>query len=543
MAQNLPDRIKMGNDYYIDTDAGADDPTADGSQARPFKSLSYAFIQSIEKSDSSYFVRASATGAADSSQLAEPIWKEPSKSAVKKAQGVLDAHKKKLATQRALEEEQRQRRAQRLEEAKGIVLVEDPSLPKATKITIGHKDLELGDTEKKGVRVKVSGRIHRLRPQKQATFITLADGYGFLQCVLNAGNLTKTRDAILFANGTSLTVWGEMREVPPGQSAPDNRELHVDYYKVIGHAPSDTEAISNRVSASQQQWDSQMLDNRHLVLRGEHASSLMKVRAAMELAFIQFYAKMKFTKLSPPALVQTQVEGGSTLFKVPYYNEQAYLTQTSQLYLETALPSLGNVYCMEKSFRAEKSLTRRHLSEYTHVEAEMDFIEFGDLLDHLEDVICTAIGTMLADKEISGYIHELNPGFEVPSRPFLRMRYSEAIDWLNAQEPPILNELDAPHVLGDDIAEAAERKMTDIINRPIFLTHFPADLKAFYMKKDPSDPRITESVDVLMPGVGEIVGASMRMEDYDELMDAYKKHGISPEAYYWYNDQRKYVAN
>lgn len=475
--------------------------------------------------------------------MAEPIWKEPSKSAVKKAQGVLDAHKKKLATQRALEEEQRQRRAQRLEEAKGIVLVEDPSLPKATKITIGHKDLELGDTEKKGVRVKVSGRIHHLRPQKQATFITLADGYGFLQCVLKAGNLTKTRDAILFANGTSLTVWGEMREVPPGQSAPDNRELHVDYYKVIGHAPSDTEAISNQVSASQQQWDSQMLDNRHLVLRGEHASSLMKVRAAMELAFIQFYAKMKFTKLSPPALVQTQVEGGSTLFKVPYYNEQAYLTQTSQLYLETALPSLGNVYCMEKSFRAEKSLTRRHLSEYTHVEAEMDFIEFGDLLDHLEDVICTAIGTMLADKEISGYIHELNPGFEVPSRPFLRMRYSEAIDWLNAQEPPILNELDAPHVFEDDIAEAAERKMTDIINRPIFLTHFPADLKAFYMKKDPSDPRITESVDVLMPGVGEIVGASMRMEDYDELMDAYKKHGISPEAYYWYNDQRKYVAN
>jgi len=543
MAQNLPDRIKMGNDYYIDTDAGADDPTADGSQARPFKSLSYAFIQSIDKSDSSYFVRASATGAADSSQLAEPIWKEPSKSAVKKAQGVLDAHKKKLATQRALEEEQRQRRAQRLEEAKGIVLVEDPSLPKATKITIGHKDLELGDTEKKGVRVKVSGRIHRLRPQKHATFITLADGYGFLQCVLNAGNLTKTRDAILFANGTSLTVWGEMREVPPGQSAPDNRELHVDYYKVIGHAPSDKEAISNRVSASQQQWDSQMLDNRHLVLRGEHASSLMKVRAAMELAFIKFYAKMKFTKLSPPALVQTQVEGGSTLFKVPYYDEQAYLTQTSQLYLETALPSLGNVYCIEKSFRAEKSLTRRHLSEYTHVEAEMDFIEFGDLLDHLEDVICTAIGTMLADKEISGYIHELNPGFEVPSRPFLHMRYSEAIDWLNAQEPPILNELDAPHVFGDDIAEAAERKMTDIINRPIFLTHFPADLKAFYMKKDPSDPRITESVDVLMPGVGEIVGASMRMEDYDELMDAYKKHGISPEAYYWYNDQRKYVAN
>ncbi|KAK0721248.1 asparaginyl-tRNA synthetase [Apiosordaria backusii] len=522
----LPERIMaMDGDCYIDTVTGVDDPTADGSETRPYNSLSYAFIRNLDKRPSRYLV---------------PAWKEPSKSAIKKAQGALDAHKKKLAAQHAREEEQRGRRLQRLEEAKDVVLKEDQSLPKATKVTIGHKDVKLGDEETQGLRVKVSGRIHHLRPQKHATFITLADGYGFLQCVLAAGDLTKSYDAVMFALGTSLTVYGEMKKVPASQSAPDNRELHVDYYKVIGHAPADKEALTNRVSASQNQWDSQMLDHRHLVLRGENASSLIKTRAALELAFIQFYAKAKFTKLSPPALVQTQVEGGSTLFKVPYYDEDAYLTQTSQLYLETALPSFGNVYCIEKSFRAEKSLTRRHLSEYTHVEAEMDFIEFSDLLDHLEEIICSVIDTVLADDEIASYIRKMNPGFEAPSRPFLRMRYSDAIDWLNSQDPPILNEFDAPHTFGDDIAEAAERKMTDIINRPIFLTHFPADLKAFYMKKDSSDLRVTESVDVLMPGVGEIVGASMRMEDYDELMDAFKRHGISPDAYYWYNDQRRY---
>jgi asparaginyl-tRNA synthetase len=222
-----------------------------------------------------------------------------------------------------------------------------------------------------------------------------------------------------------------------------------------------------------------------------------------------------------------------------YYGEKTYLTQSSQLYLETGIPSLGNVYCIEKSFRAEKSLTRRHLSEYTHVEAELDFIDFEDLLDHLEEMISRVITTILDDKEIAGYIKELNPEFKAPTRPFKRMRYSDAIDWLNAQDPPILNEEGNPHVFGDDIAEAAERRMTDIINLPIFLTHFPVEIKAFYMKKDPADLRVTESVDVLMPGVGEIVGGSMRMEGYDELMEAYKREGISPKEYYWYTEQRK----
>ena len=540
--QELAERTKMPT-IYIDTDTGADEDTAAGSERKPYKSLAYAYIQHGGSEGKLYQLRASKTGkvSADGDPSERLVWQEPTKSAMKKAQNALEQHKKKLLKQQqsaTQEEEQEKQRQKTLEESKMVVIEEDTSLPKPVKITIGQKNVELGEGASKGTRVKVSGRIHRLRQQKQATFLTLVDGYGHLQCILS-GDLTKTYEAQLFAQGTSLTLFGEMRKVLAGQTAPDNRELHVDYYKVLGRSPTDADAITNKVSAQQDPWEAQMLDNRFLVIRGDNAAAVLKVRSAVEWAFAKVYKEMNFRKVSPPAFVQTQVEGGASLFKLEYYGEEAFLTQSSQLYLETGIASLGNVYCIEKSFRAEKSLTRRHLSEYTHVEGELDFIDFADLLDHLEMLITKVIESVLEDKEIADYIKELNPEFKPPATPFKRMRYSEAIQWLNSQDPPILNEEGNPHVFGDDIAEAAERRMTDILNVPIFLTHFPVDIKAFYMKKDPSDLRVTESVDVLMPGVGEIVGGSMRMDDYDELMAAYAREGISPKEYYWYTDLRK----
>ena len=542
-----------GKSVYFDEETGKDATSADGSQQQPYKTLLFAHIQYPPAASEGlqYFTRKKTEDFKDGSAEIQIEWVPATKSALKKAANLYDQHKRKQikGDEIAIREKQEaEKRRQGLELAKKIQIHQDPKLPKAIKIRLneinagviklrsGASEKEVDYSEGRGTRVRVTGRVHRLRTQKDVIFITLQDGYGFLQCVLT-GNLTKTYDAMTLTLETSMEVYGEMWEVPPKQHAPGNCELHADYYEVIGRAAGDKEAITTRVSPDA---DPQTLyDNRHLVLRGEISSSVMKVRAALLRAFRQTYEEItpSCLEVTPPCMVQTQVEGGATLFAFDYYGEKAYLTQSSQLYLETCLASLGNVFCVAPSFRAEKSLTRRHLSEYTHIEAELDFITFDDLLIHLELVICSVIEIALANKQTARLVHDLNPNFQIPERPFKRMKYADAINWL--VEHDIKNEDGEPHKFGDDIAEAAERKMTDIINRPIFLTHFPTEIKAFYMKKDPEDERVTESVDCLMPGVGEIVGGSMRMEDYEELMAAYGRVGIDPAPYYWYTDQRK----
>jgi asparaginyl-tRNA synthetase len=533
---------------YIDEDVGRDDDgsTAGGSgtESAPYKTLLYAMIRHASTDGNfSYLTRKSLTGSV--SQDGDPAtrleWKPATKSALKKTTNLYDQHMRKQAKSAELairEKEEDGRRRQTLEEAKKVIIQEDSSLPKPVKIRLDETDpsmVQLRQGEVPGTRVRVVGRVHRLRQQKEVIFLTLSDGYGQLQCVFT-GDLIRTYAALTLTLETSLFIHGEMRPVPPQQRAPLDRELHADFFSIIGVAAGDKEAITTRV---QKDAPPQTLyDNRHLVLRGDTASSILKVRAGVLKAFRQTFQEKRLLEVTPPCMVQTQVEGGSTLFSFDYYGQAAYLTQSSQLYLETCLPSLGDVFCVAPSFRAEKSLTRRHLSEYTHIESELDFITFLDLLDHLEQVICRVIELTLQDAQMAGLIKDLNPDFKPPSRPFKRMKYAEAMEWLVEHE--ILNEEGQPHTFGDDIGEAAERKMTDILNVPVFLTHFPAEIKAFYMKKDESDRRVTESVDVLMPGVGEIVGGSMRMENYDELMEAYRREGIGSEPYYWYTDQRKY---
>ena len=501
-------------------EAQGNDETGDGSAAKPYKTAVGAMLK--HGTDVALLQK----------KPGEDAYEPISGSGLKKAKKLYDVaikKQKKAEEQAALDKERQAGEQKKLEESKKVVIEPPADAPEAKRIKIRQAE------ESRDVRIKVSGWVHRLRVQKDLIFLVLRDGTGYLQCVLQ-GKLTQTYDALTLTLESTVELYGVIKALPEGKKAPGNHELVVDYWKCIGKAPGGEDAVTNRISENAD--PSILADNRHLVLRGETASAVLKVRAAALEAFRAEFKSLGLTEVNTPCLVQTQVEGGSTLFSLDYYGEKAYLTQSSQLYLETCLPALGDVFCVQESFRAEKSHTRRHLSEYTHVEAELAFLNFDELMTHIEQLICGTVDRLLANPAARELIEQLNPGFTAPKRPFMRMNYKDAIQYLNDHN--ILTDEGKPHQIGDDIAEAAERKMTDQLNVPILLHSFPREIKSFYMSRVVGDEQFTESVDVLMPGVGEIVGGSMRMNNREELLEAYKREGIDPSPYYWYTDQRLY---
>jgi len=449
------------------------------------------------------------------------------KAQLKKVTKLWQQEVKKEEKREKAEKEAEEAKLKRAEEARKVTISMDSSLPEAKKIKL--RDC----TENRGVRVIVHGWVHRLRTQgKGLMFITLRDGTEFLQCVL-AGDMCQTYDAVMLTTESSVKIYGVVSPVPEGKTAPGGHELAADYWELVGSAPSGgADSILNTESNPDVQ-----LDNRHIMIRGENTSKVLKMRSVVMQAFREHFFSRGYFEVTPPTLVQTQCEGGSTLFGLKYFGEDAYLTQSSQLYLETCIPAMGDVFCIAQSYRAEKSRTRRHVAEYSHVEAECPFIDFNELLDRLEDLVCDVVDRTLKSP-LGHVVHELNPTFVPPKKPFKRMKYTEAIQWLKDHE--YKKEDGTYYEIGEDIPEAPERFMTDTINEPIMLHGFPADIKAFYMQKCKDDRRFTEAVDILMPNVGEIVGGSMRMDNLDELMAAYKKEGLDPSPYYWYTDQRKF---
>lgn len=509
---------KLSLKEIFTSDKRGNDETGDGTEEKPFKTI----LQAMRKAGKEPFP----TIYVDSKEEGK-VYDVAAKSQLKKIQKIWVREAHKAADKAKLEEETNEKRMQNLEEAKKIVIKNDPNLPKATTVKIYETP------EHRRKRICVRGWVHRLRRQGKAlTFLTLRDGTGYLQCVLH-GLLCQTYNALVLSTESSVIVYGTLEVLPEGKTAPGGHELTADYWELVGLAPpGGADAILNEEALVDVQ-----LDNRHIMIRGENTSKILRARAAVTRAFRDHFHARHYTEVTPPTLVQTQCEGGSTLFKFSYFGEEAYLTQSSQLYLETCLAALGDVYCIAQSYRAEQSRTRRHLAEYSHVEAECPFITFEDLLDRLEDLVVDVVDRVLASPD-AHLVHELNPNFKRPQRPFKRMAYTEALEYL--KEHNITKDDGSFYEFGDDIPEQPERKMTDAIGVPILLHKFPAEIKSFYMQRCADDPRLTESVDVLMPGVGEIVGGSMRSWDYDQLMEGYKREGIDPSPYYWYTDQRKF---
>lgn len=522
------------------------DEKGDGTFGNPYLSLAHAIRQAA---GSIGFEDVANSGITEISlpigfkfmlkKTEEDGFQDAPKAALKKALGQLEVAAKKASKAALASKEATREMCDVIEYPE---LKEDNLLPTPRKLKV--RDLKNfrveNSTGKDGhsERVMVYGWVHRLRAQgKNLMFLTLRDGTGFVQCILGK-DMCACKAASEVSIESSVAIYGKLSPIPEGKVAPDGHELIVDYWKIIHAAPTGYEAFETRLN--KEAGVETLFDLRHLVHRGETAAALMRARSEIMTAFRQVYYKDGYVEVTPPCLTQTECEGGSTLFKLDYYGEPAYLTQSSQLYLETVIPSLGDVFCIQSSFRAEASRTRRHLSEYTHIEAECPFISYEGLLDRIEGLVCDVVEYLLtkSPEPIRKLILELNPSLQVPQRPFMRMEYTDALIWL--AENNVLKDDGTPFVFGDDIPERPERFMVDSIGKPVFLCRFPAEMKAFYMERCTDDTRLTNSVDLLLPGVGEIVGGSMRLWDWDQLMAGYKREGINPSQYYWYTEQRKY---
>ncbi|XP_078530987.1 asparagine--tRNA ligase, cytoplasmic isoform X1 [Lissotriton helveticus] len=509
--------LQLKGEMYV-SDREGDDSTGDGTQKKPFKTVLKAMVTAGKEPFPTFYV---------DSQKENERWDVISKTQLKNVRKLWNREQMKNEAKEKKEAEDTLRREKNLEDANKIIITNDPNLPEP--LTVKIRTLEAH----RGQRVKLFGWVHRLRRQgKTLMFIVLRDGTGFLQCVLN-NELCQCYNGVVLSTESSVAVYGTLNLVPDGKQAPGGHELLCDYWELIGLAPA---GGADNLINEESDVDVQ-LNNRYMMIRGENMSKILKIRSTVVQCFRDHFFDRGYFEVTPPTMVQTQVEGGSTLFKLDYFGEEAFLTQSSQLYLETCIPAVGDCFCVAQSYRAEQSRTRRHLAEYTHVEAECPFITFEDLLFRLEDLVCDVVDRVLKSP-MANYLYELHPDFKAPKRPFRRMDYSEAIKWL--KEHDIKKDDGTFYEFGEDIPEAPERLMTDAINEPILLCRFPAEIKSFYMQRCPEDRRLTESVDVLMPNVGEIVGGSMRIYESDELLEGYKREGIDPTPYYWYTDQRKY---
>ncbi|XP_047200385.1 asparagine--tRNA ligase, cytoplasmic [Hippoglossus stenolepis] len=485
-------QVSVG-ELYVSDKCGSDQD-GDGTEQKPFKTPLAALVFAGKEPFPTIYL---------DSQKEDERWAVISKTQMKNTKKAFNREQMKTDAKEKKEAEDTDRRDKNLEEAKKIVIEKDPSLPEPEAVKIHHLE------PKRGQRVKVFGWIHRLRRQgKNLMFIVLRDGSGFLQCVLS-DKLCQCYNGLVLSTESTVALYGIITPVPEGKQAPGGHELHCDFWELIGLAPAG--GVDNLLN-EESDVDVQ-LNNRHMMIRGENVSKILRVRSTVTQCFRDHFFSSGYYEITPPTLVQTQVEGGSTLFNLDYFGEQAYLTQSSQLYLETCIPALGDTFSIAQSYRAEQSRTRRHLSEYTHIEAECPFISFEDLLSRLEELVCDVVDRVLKSPAAQ-LLYDINPNFKPPKRPFKRMNYTDAIKWL--KEHDIKNcDTYVPGFL------------------PLWVSGGFIVALCYVLSADPT-------VDVLMPNVGEIVGGSMRIWDSEELLEGYKREGIDPTPYYWYTDQRKY---
>ncbi|HEX5043042.1 MAG TPA: asparagine--tRNA ligase [Candidatus Polarisedimenticolaceae bacterium] len=387
-----------------------------------------------------------------------------------------------------------------------------------------------------GERVALQGWVAGKRSSGKVRFLVLRDGSGWLQCVA----FVKDVPPEVFEGMDRIPLESSVRldgTVRKDGRAPGGYELSLHDLTVLH------EAAEYPVQPKEHGVEF-LFDHRHLYLRSRTPHAVLRVRNEVLQACRDFFYARDFVLIDSPILTPAACEGTSTLFETDYFESKAYLSQSGQLYLEPAAMAFGRVYCLGPTFRAEKSKTRRHLTEFWMIEPEVAFLELPGLLTLAEEFVSYVVGRALDRcKEDLEFLERDVTRLERVTPPFPRLPYDQAAELLLRPEAQArMAEAGAPaFVRGNDFGSLDETILTEHFDRPVMVTHWPAEIKAFYMQPDPGDPAKALCVDVLAPeGYGEIIGGSQRIHDHDLLLRRIQEHGLPQEAFQWYLDIRKY---
>lgn len=375
--------------------------------------------------------------------------------------------------------------------------------------------------------VTIGGWLASKRSSGKIAFLQIRDGSGFIQGVVvkaDVGEEVFAR-AKTVTQETSMYVTGVIQK---DERSPFGFELQVKDIEVIH------ESVDYPITPKAHGPEF-LMDNRHLWLRSKRQHAVMKIRNEIIRATYEFFNEEGFVKVDPPILTGSAPEGTSELFATKYFEEDAYLSQSGQLYMEAAAMALGKVFSFGPTFRAEKSKTRRHLIEFWMIEPEMAFIEFKENLEVQEQFVSSIIQSVLKSCQL-----ELNTlgrdtaKLEQIKAPFPRITYDEAIKFLHEQGFEDIQ-------WGDDFGAPHETAIAESYEKPVFITHYPTKIKPFYMQPDPNREEVVLCADLIAPeGYGEIIGGSERIHDQELLEQRIKEHGLSEDAYKWYMELRKY---
>ena len=374
--------------------------------------------------------------------------------------------------------------------------------------------------------VTVRGWVETTRSHGKIAFVVVRDGTGIVQGVV----LQKQVPPSVWENferltqETSVKITGAVREEA---RAPGGYELTVEDIEIV-------QIAEDYPIQPKEHGIEFLLDHRHLWLRSSQQRAILRVRNEVQKAIADFFYDRGYLRVDSPILTGAIGEGASALFETDYFGEKAYLAQTGQLYLEAAAAALGKVYCFGPTFRAEKSKTRRHLTEFWMVEAEVAWFDSDDNMRLQEElvsyIVARALDRCRAELE---YLERDTSKLENVVPPFPRISYTEAIARLQAKGSDIQ--------WGMDLGAPDETMISEDFDRPVFIYDYPKEAKAFYMKENPEDPRTVRCDDLIAPeGYGEIIGGSQREDDYDKLLARIREEGLPEEAYGWYLDLRKY---